>query len=278
MPLTVTFDTHNLNDVVWPETSQRGVTGEINGRKVRAAVQVGRVQGFFCETLVTLEGIRRDDRVAVLGSTRLENQCSSPAENTINLTISVKQDRKPLPPKFQARIQAAQEIGFRALKGPARIGWVNIKDDDETFFKRYNSVLELAERLDKVHELATAIASRGLGHAVPVKLGLQLSARDGITAPELWFQGLRRAKTSSEQEQIARAIAEWADGDSIAAHYGHSINLFCSEDFGENAKGPSVLDGNNRTWLRETYGVKFVTLAELVEKVDDQTSEFGCIM
>jgi hypothetical protein len=259
--VTVTFDTNTLSDVVSPETSQRA-DGQENGTRVREAIQSGHVRGFFCETLVTLEGIRNSDRVDVIGSTRIESEFSSLGKNMINITLAVKQDRKPLPAKFRERIQTAQELGIRALRGPARIGWVRVKEEDDELLKPYESVAKLAERLDKVNELATVIAARGLGHAVPVKLGLQFTARDGVTQPELWFQGLRRAK-ESERKQIQRAIAEWADGDSVASHYGHGIGLFCTEDFGRNAGGPSILDDNNRAWLSENYGIKFVTLAGL---------------
>jgi hypothetical protein len=66
--MRVTFDTNALNDVISPETSQRGASGTANGIKVRAAVvEAGRVQGFFCETLVTLEGIQKRDRSDVFG-------------------------------------------------------------------------------------------------------------------------------------------------------------------------------------------------------------------
>jgi len=47
------------------------------------------------------------------------------------------------------------------------------------------------------------------------------------------------------------ALNEWADGDSVAAHYGYGIDLFCSEDFGKNPSGTSVLDNNNQKWLNE---------------------------
>jgi hypothetical protein len=66
-----------------------------------------------------------------------------------------------------------------------------------------------------------------------------------------------------EENAVNRAIAEWADADSVAAHVGYGIDLFCTEDVGKSAGAPSVLDQANRTWLQATYGVKFVTISEL---------------
>ena len=116
--------------------------------------------------------------------------------------------------------------------------------------------------MDSVNSLATEIAKHGVGHAVAVELGLQFSKRD-----ELSFQRLGRAPSKRDRERVAEAVREWADGDSVAAHYGFGIDLFCSADCGKNVTGPSVLDGDHRKWLREGFGVQFVTLAELVTRV-----------
>jgi hypothetical protein len=68
----VTFDTNALNDVIAPKTSQRGALGTASGKKVRAAIEADHVQGFFCKTLITLEGIKNADRIAVFGSTTVD--------------------------------------------------------------------------------------------------------------------------------------------------------------------------------------------------------------
>jgi hypothetical protein len=267
-PISVTFDSCSLDTVVWPETSQHR-NGEAIGRKVRAAIEAGRVQGFFCEPVVILESVQNKERSEVFGSTRLETQLCSPADRTINITIAVKQDRNPPPPKFCERIQVAKAIGMCALKGPARIGGICFQDNEGNFFKSYNSVSELAACLDKVHNLATAIAAHGVGQAVAVTLGLQFLTPDEIAKPTLWSAGFRRAKSKSERDQVNRAIAEWADGDSVATHYGHGVELFCTEDKATQSAGqPSVFDDTNRAWLQKDYGIKFVSLAELAERLE----------
>jgi len=265
MPLSVTFDTNALNDLlsVSPETSQRGTTGHMHGTKVRAAIEAGCIQGFFCETLVTLEGIQRKERGDVLGSTRLESRTACTGENTIQISIDVLQDRKPLDSEFSGMVQGAKSLGLRALRAPARTGWVRIRDEGCTFFAPDASMPELLERMDKVNDMATAIAVRGLGHAKAVELGRKFADCYNASYPELWFKGLLGAS----RRQVKLALNEWADGDSVAAHYGHGIAFFCSEDFGKNSTGASVLDSDNRKWLSDTYGIRFVTLADLAEMV-----------
>jgi hypothetical protein len=147
------------------------------------------------------------------------------------------------------------------------MGWIRIKDEDGTFFAPDGTTAELLDRMDKVNEMATTIAVRGVGQASAVALGLQFLARDVIPQPTFWFHGLRRAKSNGERKKVAKAVAEWADGDSVAAHYGYGIDLFCSEDFGNNAGKTSVLHPDNRQWLSEEYGIQFATLAELATGV-----------
>jgi hypothetical protein len=80
--------------------------------------------------------------------------------------------------------------------------------------------------------------------------------------PILWLQGLPLA----DENKVKRAVAEWADGDSVAAHYGFGIQLFCTDDVGSR-KPKSVLAADNRKWLSEKYGIEFVTLKQLAARV-----------
>jgi hypothetical protein len=261
-PLRVTFDSNAYRQVVDPSRARRDATLE-DLTEINAALRDRRVRGYFSETVITLEGIENKDRIDVLGSTRLESETRITGTNKITISINVRQDRKPLNPKFSDWIQAARRSGMRALRGPARMGWVRVNDDDGTFFESLESEIELAERLERANEVATAIQARGLGYAAAVSLGLQFSARGGAV-DELWLQGLRRAQDESERQKIRKAIAEWADADSIAAHVGYGIDLFCSEDKGKSTGGaPSILDPTNRAWLISAYGITFVTLSEL---------------
>jgi hypothetical protein len=85
-----------------------------------------------------------------------------------------------------------------------------------------------------------------------------------------WFTALGAAKGIHERREVARAVAEWADADSIAAHYGYGNDVFCTLDFAkaETKRGePAVFDPDNRAWLAENFGIQFVTLARLADRV-----------
>jgi hypothetical protein len=104
--------------------------------------------------------------------------------------------------------------------------------------------------------------------AAALRLATWPCGKSGLFGPsldlEIIAQGEAEEKNEGDRNDVlAKATREWADGDSVAAHYGFGIDQFCSEDFGKSASGRSVLDCNNRKWLSEEFGIRFVTLAEL---------------
>ena len=171
-----------------------------------------------------------------------------------------EQDRKPLHPEHFNRIQAAREIGMRALKAPPRVGGFRVPDPD--FYEPDSSEAALSERINKAGDVSTAIEARGVGYALVKSVAVKIAKRDGV-ANEMPTQSLGRAQGVHEEGRVKRAVPEWADADSMAAHVGYGIELFCTEDEGKSAGAPSVLDATNRAWLETTYGVKFVNLSQL---------------
>jgi hypothetical protein len=123
----VTFDTNALSDVIAPETSQRGALGTASGKKVRAAIEADHVQGFFCETLITLEGVKNADRSAVFASTTVDTtnrHRTAPDGNGVTyMNMRVEQPaRKPLDQRQADRFQAAFALGMKLLLGAPIVG------------------------------------------------------------------------------------------------------------------------------------------------------------
>ena len=229
-------------------------------------MKAGTLKGYFSGTIATLEGIEKKDRTSVLGGTRVKSQMShkvdeATAQETININMTTEQDRKPLHEEQQRRIEAALKIGMRALKAPNRIGWIRIDDPDGSFFAP-DADAKFTDRMNRSMDVCTAIESRGLGYALVKSIANELAKRDNVVN-EMPMQSLGRAKDVHDEGRVKRAVSEWADADSIAAHIGYGIDLLCTEDQGKGAGAPSILDSTNRAWLEATYCVKFVTLSEL---------------
>ena len=263
--LTVTFDTNTLDSVVWPESAQRD--NKEAAITVRAAIQNGRLRGFFSETVFTLEGIEREDRSRILGSTRVMIETSANGDpcRAIDLGFGVASQhvRKPLHPKSLGRVQEALRLGMLPLQ--TRALFTRHYDKRFPLYRPAGETPELLRCMDKVNSMTDEIAKRGFGQAPALQLGLYFSDRDNVTKPELWLQGLGRARDKAERNKVARAISEWADGDSVGAHCGFEIQLFCTEDKGRS--GRSVLGTVGRKWLTEEFGIAFVSLAELAQSV-----------
>ena len=180
---------------------------------------------------------------------------------TITTEYQVEQsDRKPLHPEVKARIKAAKAIGVKVLKAVPRCGAFQITDPTEDWYLKTGEGADLKAWIDKAHEVALAIESRGVGFAQVKALGASMNT-SGPTRP--WFQLLAETNDIHKQREVERAFSEWADGDSLAAHVAYGLDIFCSEDVGKSNATNSVLDPTNRAWLNKTYGVQFMTFEQL---------------
>jgi hypothetical protein len=169
--------------------------------RIHESLRAKRLEGFFCETILTVEG-------------------QPPSEETMS------------------RVRRALELGMRILSAP-RAGSTRILDGDP-----YAQDADRETRLTRYASIAAAIEARGLGYARVSKVA------------------------QSDSNQFARAVAEWADGDSVAAHHSYGNDLFCTQDRAVRAGRHSVLHPANRGWLRRVYAVEFVTIAELAQRLE----------
>jgi hypothetical protein len=261
--MRVTFDTNVFDKAIRPETYSK----DPDFREmtiVHKALKDARIQGFISDTTITLEGIRRDDRATVFGNTHVRRSVAQTAEDTFTITLTTEQpDRPPVHPKQRERLIEAFRLGVRLLGAP-RTGMPRAEEQ----FYVIEDPAALLQRLDRYFSLLTQIEGRGLGSARAVKIAARFVPPEDLQ--RLWFTALGTVKDITERREVARAVAEWADADSIAAHYGYGNDLFCTLDFAkaETKRGePAVFDLENRAWLTENFGIQFVTLVQLAEMV-----------
>jgi hypothetical protein len=193
--LRVTFDTNTLDPITQPELAG---SMRVECMTIHESLQSKRLEGFFCETILTVEG-------------------QPPGDDTV------------------ARVQRALDLGIRILSAP-RAGSTRILSGE-----LYASAADEPTRLTRYESIAAAIEARGLGYA-------------------------RRSKVATGNSR-KRAVAEWADGDSVAAHYSYANDLFCTQDRAVRAGRDSIMHPANRGWLRRVYGVEFVNIAQLAARL-----------
>ncbi len=194
--MRVTFDTNTLDPIAQPDLAG---TMRAECTTIHESLQSKRLEGFFCETILTVEG-------------------------------------QPLRDDTVARVQRALDLGMRILSAP-RAGSTRILSGE-----LYASDADESTRLKRYESIAAAIEARGLGYARLYKVATRDSRK--------------------------RAVAEWADGDSVAAHHSYANDLFCTQDRAVRAGRDSILHPAHRGWLRRVYGVELVNIAELAARLE----------
>lgn len=279
MPLRVTFDTNVLDLACRPDRFPKNPR-QAEMQVVHAALVSGGIEGFYSVTMLTIEGIMKSDRAAVFADTRItpqpekqgiiRNEDLPPAIReaigdgdleTITFDMRVEQPkRKPLHPEVIARMKAAKALGVKVLRAVPRIGQFNITDPTGEYYLSRGDSDDRESWIRKIHEVAGEIEARGLGYEQVKQLGLKFGCADPTAT---WYHALDKAADIHEERAVHRAFSEWADGDSVASHIAYGLDIFCSADVGRSNATNSVLDAKHRSWLSETYGVKFMTFEEL---------------
>ena len=220
--LRVTFDTNTLDPITQPE-----LAGPMRAdcMTIHESLQSKCLEGFFCETVLTVEG-----------------------------------GQQPPRPETVARVRRALELGLRILSAP-RAGGTPIEAlDSELYAKDVNPLT----RLERYEAIAAAIEARGSGFARVLEVARSLSHRADFPTG---LPSIDRASSPRDMTKVARAVAEWADGDSVAAHFSYANDLFCTEDRAGRAGRYSILHPAQRSWLHRVYGVEFVSIAELAARL-----------
>jgi len=226
--------------------------------RINQAIRDGEIGGRLSETVFTLEAITRVGRRAFFSGykPKISFRESVLPDGTIQVDFSIGPDTAAHPgnnPYLSTSLADALGIGFRLMRCPRVAGAQNPDLRDEWF----GAPADSGEIADKFGEVARRIESCGAGQAVVKRIGAQYAPPN-----EHWSPGLANAPPA-EEDHIAEAVAEWADGDSIAAHVAYGNDVFCTRDRAVGAGAASVLSATNRAWLERDYGVKFALPEEI---------------
>jgi len=266
----VTFDTNAWQPVVRPDLFAKDPR-VAEFQLIHDALVQQRCQGFICETVCTLEAVKKTDRRAYFGAQKPKIRFEeTDLDGVLRLNITMGPDHSLHPglhPILADRIKEAIALGMRFLQAP-RVG---TPSPPELIDESGNPRAEVYAQVDAIkrqqeHEtfgkLTREIENRGVGISVGKAIAARIAQRTGISG-QPWFQHfLEPAADATEERDIVKAVAEWADADSISAHVASGNDVFCTEDQGKSA-GVSILDADNRSWLSTHHAVSFVTLKEL---------------
>ncbi len=260
--LKVTFDSNVWRVVTSPEEFPKNDDYE-SCKRINQAISDRQALGFLCESIFTLEAVRREGRQAFLANYQMSSDMSVQdcGGGTLKLSFSFGPDDKNQPtntPHLNKHLAGALDLGFRIMRVPRFAAPVNPDIKDEFFA----TPVDFDEYTELCSSVAREIEDRGCGIAALKSIGCKYAPSD-----TKWIEGIRNAPPF-EEKPISKAVAEWADGDSLCAHFGLGNDYFCTNDQGKSAGTASVFSSDNRAWLSNEYGIKIVSPDELAEIIN----------
>ncbi len=258
--MKIIFDSNVWQIVVIPDDYSEEPYQEAF-RKIKDAIVEGKIEPYVSETIFTIEAIKKVERQDFFSSQKpklkieveekrsvvsISMQIGPNNEDAINFT-----DRPILKKYFDEAIR----LGFKIVRLPRIGGFVN-EEIEEVRYKLYGT--SLSDYLTKVFEVAGKIESNGAGISQLEKIGEEYGG-------ENWMKSLKGAPPE-DWKRIAKAAAEWADGDSVAISIALGCDYFCTRDKAKGAGSLSVLSHGNLEWLNRDYGFKTI-LPEDLDKI-----------
>jgi len=260
--MKIIFDS-NVWQIVTIPNDYPSETSLSDFEKINQAIIDKKIEPYLSETVFTIEAIRKVERQDFFSSTKAKVSVEEKVEkdNSVSLgfTVGPNEDdainfeERPILKRY---FDEAVKLGFNIARLPWIGGLVN-PEVDAVRFKQEGE--NLSKYLDTVFEVARKIEEKGAGITQIKEIGSQYGEK-------VWLKGLKKAP-ESDREKIAKAAAEWADGDSVAISIALGCDYFCTRDQAKGAGNKSVLSQKNLEWLNAAYGFQTITpegLAKLI--------------
>ncbi len=240
--MRVTFDS-NAWEAVFDESND-------SYRGIRQAVIESRIEAYICEIGFRIEAIRKIDRKNYFsrphfGVTFGGPQPHSDGKMVLLMSMGPKDELHPgLPSQQRTKLHHAFECGVKLLRAQA---WMGLPAPPEIRNpEAFVSDSGIVDREGKQILAAHAIEQRGVGK----------KSFDDIGGWSI------NASANIDEKKFQKACAEWADGETVAAHIAYGIDVLCTNDLAKSSV-KSIFDAGGRSWLAREYEVKFMTLNEL---------------
>lgn len=261
--IRVTFDSNVWEKVVFPDRCCSHEEKECF-YTIQQMIRSGKIKAYLCETIFMLEAIQKKNRLPFFAGYKpnIEVMEQELSNGEIALSIEIYSDvniHQGNTPQLDECWKAAKLIGFKILRC-SRIGSPMNPDLCQTDFE--SSTEEVRNRIG---EIGREIEKRGCGIARMKKIGEE-SAKEN----QPWHEGFTNYFNIHKQDnQVAKAVAEWSDGDIVASHYGYMNDYICTRDMGKGAGEKSIFHPKNTEWLACNYNIQLISPEELVKQVSN---------
>lgn len=256
----------SLDSNVWEWLFDASAEASVPRCRILTAVRSHRMRAFVCDAAVRIEAIARKQRASYLaastplfGPTGVVQRGGRPLRQ---FSLMPDDRRHPGIPGIQAdRLGAAQEHELRLMRG---LSWISLPRAVCSLEYVSEAPEQREQREALQHAVFDGLTQRGVGKARFDAIVERIDQQAGRRLPG--WSGLARLG-EQERKRLTRACSEWADAELIAAHVGYGNDMLCTEDRARRA-GRSVFDQDQRRWLSDRYGVRFITIAELLNMLE----------
>ena len=228
-------------------------------KKIRKAIEEHKIQPFISETVFTIEAIKKVERKEKIGNRKSKIGYNEHIKENglVKMQFSIGPSKGinfANNPILKQHFDDAINLGFNIVRFPRIAGFTN----DELENVRYiQTGKQLEDFQKKVFEVGDEIQKHNAGIAQIKQIGLRYNSVK-------WIDGVKVAP-DSEKGNIAKAVAEWADGDSVAISIALECDYFCTMDEAKSAGNDSILSHNNLTWLSSKYDFKTISPEKLTK-------------
>jgi len=228
--------------------------GRLSTRRAAGRRRGTGARAYLCEIAISLESIQKSARRKFF-----ENYNPS-----FNFTAEVGPDggidgcfqmgpnnasHPGLAPILSEKLLKARELGFKVIR-MTNIGTVRspeIPEDMLLTVESTDAYWVYAERLSNCSEFIK---------------NLSCGYHD--------YEIIKQSRQPGSPRTLARAVAEWVDGDALSAHYAFNSDVFCTNDRGSSAGASSIFHPNNLAKLKKQFSIVVLSPDELSSAVIDE--------
>jgi hypothetical protein len=206
---------------------------------------------YLCQISISVESIKRADRQQFFPNYRPNiNVTWKPrTDGIVEGIVQVSPDNESHPglaPVHLERLLKAREMGFKVL-AMINVGTVRSSEIPQDMLATVESSEAYWEYANRSGECSEFVGKMGCGRHE--------------------YDNVKKAKLKISDNQYADAVAEWADGESLSAHYAYGCDVFCTNDQGRNAGRKSIFYPSNLLRLKERFKIVVLSPDELVTTI-----------
>lgn len=207
--------------------------GHDHNQSLRQLLKEKKVSLFLCETTFTFEGVQKKDRLQFL-------QDYQNKDFAINAYL-------------KNALESTADLDIKILRTP-RIGLPQFDEQSKELISWYkdHDVRERQERMRLIHQ---SFPNSGFNHFESTIKGL-------LTNCAPWQSNLDQVD-KSKSDCVSKSIAEWCDGDLVAAAYGYKMDAICTMDQAKNAEPYAIFEKKNCDKLMRDFGIPVKSPDEL---------------